>query len=108
MNLVNGTNHSNNYNFSNDELYALCPDHIKQYLALMLYGIEDPNTEIDLPVHGRSSSLEFAKKAISFFMPNKNMMWNNQTEQGNPTWSSVLNDFIKEVKKRSAEAGESL
>lgn len=100
MNLVNGTNHTNDYNFTNNELYALRPDHIKRYLSLMSYGTENPDTEIDLPVHGRSSSLEFAKKAISFFMPNKNMVWNNQTEQGNPTRSSVLNDFIKEVKKK--------
>ena len=99
MNLVNGTDHPKDYTFSDDELYALHPHQILRYFAIIAYGKEEP-LETDQPTHGRSSSLEFAKKAISYYMPNRNMVWNEQTQQGNPTRSTDLNDFIKNVKKK--------
>ena len=100
MNLVKGTAHDNDYNFSNEELFTLRPAEIKRYLSLLAYGDEHPDLIEDFPTVGRSSSLEYAKKAISYFMPNKNMVWNHQTEMGNPTRSSELNDLIKTVKKK--------
>ena len=39
------------------------------------YGIPDPGPN-DNPTEGRSSALAFAKKAISYFMPNRLMSWN--------------------------------
>jgi hypothetical protein len=49
-------------------------------------------------VHARLSSLEFWKKAISFF---RLIPWNSSTSQeGNPTKSIVVNDLIKRVKKK--------
>ena len=99
MNLVKGTNHTIEYNFSDQELFTLTPHEIKRYLATLSYGIEDPSPT-DLPTTGRASTLEFAKKAISYYMPNKNMVWNMQTNQGNPTRSKDLNDFIKDVRKK--------
>ena len=99
MNLVKGTNHTIEYNFSNEELFTLTPHEIKRYLATLSYGIEDPSPT-DLPTTGRASTLEFAKKAISYYMPNRNMVWNMQTNQGNPTRSKDLNDFIKDVRKK--------
>ena len=100
MNFVNSTNHQDDYNFSDEELYTLKPSQIKQYFCLIAYGTEDPNLDTDFPTICRSSNLEFAKKAISSFMPNRNMPWNQQSSQGNPTRSSELNDLIKIVKKR--------
>ena len=100
MNLVKGTAHEDDYNFSNEELFTLRPAEIKRYLSLLAYGNEYPDLAEDHPIAGRSSSLEFAKKAISYFMPNKNMVWNHQTDMGNPTRSSELNDLIKTVKKK--------
>jgi hypothetical protein len=44
--------------------------------------------------------LEFAKKAISYFMPNRLMVWNQRTREGNPTRSNVVNELIKRVKKQ--------
>ena len=48
---------------------------------------------------GRSSSLYFYKKAISYFMPNKLLGWNVQTMSGNPTKSVIVNEVINKVKK---------
>ena len=51
------------------------------------------------PKCGRSSSLMFYKKAISYFMPHKLMSWNIEANKGNPTKSIVVNDVIKKVLK---------
>ena len=100
MNLVNSTNYECDHNFSDEVLYTLTPAQIKRYLCLLAYGKEDPDVDVDHPTECRSSNLEFAKKAISSYMPNRNMTWNNQSNQGNPTRSSELNDLIKIVKKK--------
>ena len=99
LNLVNGTSHSKDHSFTDNELYELTPEKIIRYLAFLSYGKEDPDIDTEFPTHGRSSSLEFAKKAISSFMPNKNMVWNERSNEGNPTRSADVNDFIKVVKK---------
>ena len=100
MNLVRGTSHTKEYDFTDEELYTLRPAEIARYLGILAYGKEEPDLQNDNPTNGRSSSLQFAKKALSYYMPNRSMTWNNQTEQGNPTKSTLLNDFIKVVKKK--------
>jgi hypothetical protein len=60
--------------------------------------VEVPTAD-DNPTLKRSSGLEFGKKAVSFFMPNKNTPWNIESETGNPTMSVAVNELIKRVKK---------
>jgi hypothetical protein len=43
--------------------------------------------------------LEFVKKTISSFMPNRNVQWNVESQTGNPTMSLAVNDLIKKIKK---------
>jgi hypothetical protein len=45
---------------------------IKWWICKQFYGMTDPGPD-DHPIHGRPSSLEFYKKALSYFMPNKRM-----------------------------------
>jgi hypothetical protein len=40
------------------------------------------------------------KKALSSFMPNKHMSWNEVTKQGNPTKSPEIHELIKRIKKK--------
>ena len=61
------------------------------------YGMPDPGPD-DWPTVCRSSALEQCKKAVSWFMPNKHMQWNVQSNCGNPTKSVPANDVIKDVK----------
>ena len=68
-------------------------------MCFKVYGIKEPNFDVDKPTKGRSSSLEYAKKAISFFMPNRLMPWNARSLEGNPTKSVEVNNLIKRVKK---------
>jgi len=100
MNLVFETNRTKEYEFTDEELYRLRPQHIARFFGVTAYGKEEPDLQNDNPTKARSSTLEFAKKAISYYMPNRNMTWNMQTEQGNPTKATELNDFIKVVKKK--------
>ena len=48
----------------------------------------------------RSDSLQFKKKALSFFMLRRSRNWDDITQQGNPTRSAKLNDMINQVHKK--------
>jgi hypothetical protein len=68
-------------------------------MCLKVYGKEDLGPE-DNPIHGRASSLEYYKKALSYFMPNRLMAWNVVAQVGNPTKLLERNALIKSVKKK--------
>ena len=63
--------------------------------------IPDPGAN-DIPTEDRSSALAFAKKAISYFVPNKLVSWNAlaNSSVGNPTKSIAANSLMKIVKKK--------
>ena len=65
------------------------------------HGIPDPGPN-DNPTEGRSSALAFAKKVISYFMPNKLMSWNVLANPpvGNPIKSIAANNLLKIVEKK--------
>jgi hypothetical protein len=85
--------------FSQEDLAALTPNDIKRWMCLKAYGTPKPGPD-DHPTLCRSTSLEFWKKAISSFMPNRLMSWNVLTNVGNPTKSIEINDLIKAIKKK--------
>ena len=96
FNLAFGTSHGNSYNFSNEELFNLTPDHIYAYLANKAFETIQP-LDTDKPTQGRSNSIEYAKKAILYFMPNK---WDLQNNSGNPTKLVIVNKSMKTIKKQ--------
>ena len=101
-NLSFGTDFGKDYSFRNEELFQLTPLHVSHYFAKLAYGTIAPGAE-DFPTECRSSTLNFAKKAISYYMPNKLMHWNEQGQTGNPTKSTLVNAMVKEVKKGRLE-----
>ena len=94
FNLALGTSHGNFYNVSNEELFNLTPDHFYAYLANKAFGTTQP-WDTDKSTQGRFNSLEYAKKRISYFMPNKLMKWESQNNSGNPTKLVIVNELIK-------------
>ena len=92
------TNLTTQHEFTPEELFPLRPEHVYAHFANKAYGTPTPSEE-DHPTECISASLEFGKKAISSFMPNRPIAWNAQSETGNPTRSPVGNDLIKRVKK---------
>ena len=47
----------------------------------------------------RSTSLDYAKKALSHFMPDRNDKWNHKAQSGNPTQATEVNDVIKYIRR---------
>ena len=92
------TSHDHSHIFSNDELFQLTPEHIYGFLADKVFGTSSPSEDCK-PTYGRASSMEFTKKAISFYMPNRLMKWDVQNRSRNPTKSVLVNKLIKRVKK---------
>ena len=98
MSYKHGVKYPNNHEFTWKELAALTSDDVVGFMNMRAFGMVTPGPN-DKPSHCRSSSLEYWKKAISFFMPNKNHQWNEMTNSGNPTRSQDVNDLIKRVKR---------
>jgi hypothetical protein len=98
FNLAKGTSHPCKYGPSEEELFTLTPEDKYAFLATKAYGVPNPSLTTH-PTNGRSASLEFAEKAISYFMPNRLMTCNQRTREGNPTRSNIVNELIKRVKK---------
>ena len=83
--------------WTEEEMFRLKPHHVSSYLEWLAYGvIRSP--PLAHPKNRRSEGLMFVKKALSFFMPNKEMQWNTQMKCGNPTKSERVNQLIEDVK----------
>ena len=79
-------------------LLELKPEDITGWLA---YGRTDnPDIDGDRPIHCYASTLERSKRAVSYFMPNKNLAWCDG--QGDPTKSSLTSNLIDDVKRFEA------
>lgn len=98
MEFRDGTEYGKGFAFSQRQLLSIHPRDIVRWMCRDAYGNPNPGPN-DRPTHRRSSGLAFAKKVVSYFMPNKNMHWNVESKAGNPTKSVAMNDFIKQVKK---------
>lgn len=99
MSHKDGAEYAIDHQFTNAELAAIVPNDIVRYMKLKGYGNADADTETDHPTLGRSSALEYYKKALSFFIPMRNATWNPIALSGNPTRSVDVNELIKAVKK---------
>ena len=66
---------------------------------MKVHGKDDP-VPADNPLRGKSRSLAFCKKAISWFMPNKIVAWNDTHQMGDPAWSIAVNNLTKAVKRK--------
>ena len=84
--------------FSSEELSSIIPQEIVAWMKLPVFGCSDAGDD-DFPSCGRSSTLAFHKKALSYFIPNKHLGWNRVSLSGNPTRSPEVNNLIKHVRR---------
>jgi hypothetical protein len=81
-------------------LSAITPNDVLRYMNLKTFGTTEPAGDAN-PISARANSLAVDKKAISFFMPNRDV-WSATRNEGNPTKSPQVNGVIKRVKKKEA------
>ena len=93
-----GREYPANHEFTQAQLLEIRPRAIVRWMNLSAYGTEEPGPD-SRPLHWRSTGLGFAKKTLSWFMPNKGTPWNVESQTGNPTKSVAVNELIKAVKK---------
>lgn len=103
MSFVHGRAYGQGKTYTKGELRALTPKDVVRWMNLKAFGITDPPADAN-PTLARSNSLAYWKKAISFFMPNRLIVWVSGRNEGNPTRSVEVNSLIKRVKKRKFES----
>ena len=84
--------------FTEAELVQVTPDDVVKYMSFATYDTATPGPN-NRPLNWRSDTAEFAKKAISYYMPNSGA-WNHQAGYGNPTRSRQVHQFISNLKKQ--------
>ncbi|MHA7865855.1 hypothetical protein, partial [Flagellimonas marinaquae] len=87
--------YTNETEFMQNQLAALTPAHIMRYLNFRVFGVPNPPADHDLNPQVRGNSVSYWKKAISYFMPNKMMQWNQVSGMGNPTKSVEVNQLVR-------------
>ena len=98
MSWKDGQAYAKGHQFLDADILRITPDDIVRWFKLLAYGTSTPGPD-DHPTQHRSSGLAFAKKAISYFIPDNSVAWNSRLEAGNPTMSKAVNRVIKEIKK---------
>ena len=101
MSFRDNVSYAKTHEFSREQLAAVTPSDICRWMKFRAYGTPDPSRD-DNPRDCRSGSLLTWKKALSFYMPNKNMQWNELSNPptGNPTKSREVNELIAWIKKK--------
>jgi hypothetical protein len=99
VSFLDGQAYHKNTVFSQERLGAITADDMLRWMKLKAFGTTHPQPDAN-PTGCRSSSLQFWKKALSFYMPNKHHAWDSLLCRGNPTRSREILDLIKFVKKK--------
>lgn len=94
-----GAVYNESHQFTQDELLAVTPTILLQYLKIKIYGNVNANPDVDPPINHRANSVLYIKKAVSYFMVNKTMPWNEVTLQGNPTRCNELHQLIRSMRR---------
>ncbi len=84
--------------FSQEQLATVTNINVYWDLANKAYGTPEPGHD-NLPEKCCSTTIKYHKKAISLYMPRRNMVWNEVWKEGNPTESQAINDLIKQIER---------
>ncbi len=98
MSFIDGVTYHRNYEFTPKRLLQLTNEDVARFFYHKAYGKAEP-AEDNRPTKTQSSTLAYAKKAISYFMPRRASSWDPITGIGNPTKSQTVNDVILGVKR---------
>ena len=102
MSFLDDHHYDKDHEFTPEHLGQLKPADLMRWFNDQTFGDPLPPHSHNLNPIVRCHSIMFWKKALSFFMPNRLMAWNQLNNVGNPTRSCELNDLIKFAKKKEA------
>jgi hypothetical protein len=83
--------------FERGRLAEITGDDVLRWMNVQCFRHPDP--PLDARPCRRSSTMLYYKKALSHFMPNRNMVWNEITSMGNPTKYQKILDLIGLIKQ---------
>ena len=99
MSFLNNHRFEKHHVFTKQDLMAATAESVARWMRVKAFGYDvqvfDKNTPKAII---RSSTIEMCKKAVSWYMPYRNVDWND-TPTSNPTKSTVVNDLINYLKK---------
>ncbi|KAG1689228.1 hypothetical protein DVH05_002722 [Phytophthora capsici] len=98
MSFINAQKYASDATFTREVLLKITPEDVCKWVNYRAFGEAYPS-EGAKPVCARSSTLAYAKKAISSFMPRVAVPWDPVRKEGNPTRSELVNKVIKTVKR---------
>ena len=101
INYLDNTELPKGTEISRERISQLTPKDLMRWFNMQVFTTETPRDDAK-PV-ARSTSVEFWKKALSYFMTNRLMAWNEISGVGNPTRSAELNNLIKYIKKKEVQ-----
>ncbi len=91
------------HDFTQDDLKGITADEIVRWAKHRIYGNPDADDAVDPPLNHRHNSVLNWKKALSFFMPNAHLQWNDDSQTGNPTRSRQMASLLKNVKRMQVQ-----
>ena len=99
MGYIHNSTYKKGKTFSKDTILSIVPKDVYRYFCYRTFGKEDV-CAADVPLFWRVASLDYHKKAISYFMVDKANIWNETHDMGNPTRSSLVNNLLAFVIKQ--------
>ena len=87
--------------FSDRECLNVSPEDIYKYMCYQTYGKNNASND-DTPLK-RVETIEFTKKALSFFMPSC-QEWDPKSKSGNPTKSKIISQFMNALKVKQVRS----
>lgn len=102
LKLMNFLDHPVVYNrktiFSQDQLLQITDVDVGKYFLQYTYGKQTVGE--DDHAKKRLNTLKWKKKALSFFMPRKNVVWDCVRNEGNPTRSVLMDKFLDKLQTK--------
>ena len=100
MSFRTGLQYEKRHVFPKSELRTITDVDVVRFFRFSMFGVTEeeqvtPDTEWKL----RVATVEFAKKAISWYMPRRNVDWDEENGTGNPTKSDAVRTFIQFIKQ---------
>ena len=92
--------YTNATEFSVEHLSNVTAKDFMRHVNFRVYGVAEPPPGHTFAPMQRTSTVEYMKKAISFYMPNRLMQWNELSLVGNPTKCTEIGDFIRVLKTK--------